>query len=184
MPLPQSKWQSLADSFEKRWEVSNCVGVVATKHLQKKSIVLTLLIRADLGISLCNIQQTLGTLSCAAAVDGVFAEYEFRYPAPRPLRKTGPAVPYVFVGGPKLKRSPRLVVSSDAGPYTADEVARALRPAELAMKLLTTRFKYLELPLPGPNTFDMMGGLLAITLLHNVLLAKSPEYSVGHGEQA
>lgn len=93
------------------------------------------------------------------------------------VRGEGKTVPYVFVGGSDVKERPNVVVPLNPAPYTGKELKRGLRPSEIAMELLSNRFRCFKGPMVVDGPKNMVAGLMVSCLLHNVLLEKSPEYA-------
>lgn len=95
-------------------------------------------------------------------------------PKPRAPKGSQVKVPYTFVGGKQFWQSDSMRVIVNGNTEKNKEISRALKPAEIAMDMIVSRFGIFQFK----HSLLMDGKLLqCVFKLHNFFLKTNPAYA-------
>lgn len=201
-PTHPFEWQVVADDFQAKWNVPNCLGAVVQKRVRVESspeyewmfqdesrgtmdphFILCLAVDASyrflyVGADCpgCDDGQLLYKIEAA----------KFNVPTPKPTKNSsGSKRLFTFVGPTQILRKQWLRSLSDTKDSYKDqdekrEIERGLKVAETAHNILLDRFRVLHTKIPTGLCKLMLKLSQTIACLHNYFLDTNPDYAPEH----
>ena len=198
LPLPDTpeKWKTVANDFERKWNLPHCIGAIDGKHIAIQnppkagslyynykgfySMVLMAVVDANYRFLYINVGAT-----GAGSDGGVFAKTRLRQqleedtlglPGAEPITADGPEVPYFLVGDEAfplktwlMKPVPRRNLTFNERIYNY-RISRARRVVENAFGILANKWRCLLFKLSlKPDRIPVV--VTACCILHNLLIA-------------
>lgn len=173
----------IAEHFESIRKVHNCLGAVTAGRIQTGSFYdnynILLVVDAKLHVMNALTSHAMDNNSMFLASRIVSSG---SFPEPKAIGPSETPCPYTFVGGDEFTAQDNYLRVSSA---QNEELRRALRPADITLKVIFSRFGILRekyAPM-GPEDFVKRGFLsdtvAAAVTLHNYLVQRSPVYMEG-----
>lgn len=205
MPTTAKKWRNLATTFDK-WGFPNCMTAIVARHVEvvpppeqedlycnedgDPTMVLIAGVDGNFRFTWAEFGQCGQTEDEEMLVRSTFYDRwqkgELDLPKPRtwPEKNCSRPIDYAFIGGHSFCMKPDMAVPM-FNAWVEDpkeamfnkRLYKALRPGNIAMELLFTRFKVFEKPIAMRNMVDITYLVLVACLLHNYLVVRNPNYA-------